>query len=88
MKKLSNLILFTICVIVYLIVVITIGVILILAIMLIGKLIGINNEIFVYVCTFLAMWKAHDIVSWALNKRIDKWEHKKEEEYFKRFKKE
>lgn len=55
--------------------------------MLLGELIGVGNDIFVYVALFFITLKIQHFLGWIADKIGDRIERKKEREYFDRLNK-
>lgn len=61
-----------------------IGTAFLILLMLLGRWIGIDKDIFIYFALFCIFWKACDVLAWVVGKIADKIERKKEREYFER----
>lgn len=71
----------------FIVVVMILGGVAIILLLILGRWIGIDMDIFTYFAMFCIFWKAWDALAWVVGKIADKIERKKEREYFGRLNK-
>ncbi len=69
---------------VFIILVLSLGTGASIIIALIGKMIGIGKDIFIYIVLFVCIDKAWDALAWVVGKIAEREEQKKEKQYFER----
>lgn len=67
--------------------VMVLGVVATILLAMLGRLIGIDMDIFIYFAMFCISWKVWDVLAWIVGKIADKIERQKEREYFERLNK-
>ena len=65
--------------------VVVLGAVAITLLAMLGHLIGIDMNIFIYLAMFFIFWKAWDVMAWVIDKIADRIERKQVREYFKRY---
>lgn len=87
LKSIGDELLFIFAIAVFISLVTALGMCITLLLMLLGRFIGIGNDILLYFTLFCISWKAWDALAWIVGWIADKTERKKEREYFERLNK-
>lgn len=82
LKSIGNELLFIFALAVFIGLVTALGVVATILLTMLGHLIGIGEDIFIYFALFCVCWKAWDALTWIVGKIADRIERKKEREYF------
>lgn len=87
LKSIGNELLFMFAMAVFFVLVMTLGVVATILLAMLGHLIGIDMNIFIYFAMFCIYWKVWDALAWIVGKIADKIKRKREREYFERLNK-
>lgn len=87
LKFIGDELLFIFALAVFIVLVTALGVAATILLAILGRWIGIGEDIFIYFALFCICWKAWDALAWMVGKIADKIERKKEREYFERLNK-
>nr|DAN03839.1 MAG TPA: hypothetical protein [Caudoviricetes sp.] len=88
LKFIGNELLFIFAIAVFIVLVTLLGAVATILLAMLGHLIGIDMDIFIYFAMFCIFWKVWDALAWVVGKIDDRIERKKEREYFERLNKE
>lgn len=88
LKFIGNELLFIFALAVFIVLVTALGVAAMILLAILGRWIGIDEDIFTYFTLFCVSWKVWDVLAWVVGKIADRIERKKEREYFERLNKE
>lgn len=80
-KFICNNLLLAIALTIFVILALSIGLCITIAISFIGRWTGLNKDIFIYAVSLWSMWKSWDILSWVICKISDRAERKCEQKY-------
>lgn len=84
LKSIGNELLLIFALATFIVLVMTLGGVTIILLAMLGWLIGIDMDIFIYFTMFYIFWKVWDVLAWVVGKIADRIERKKEREYFER----
>ena len=84
LKFIGNELLLIVALMVFIGLVAVLGMVAMILLLMLGRWIGIGEDIFIYFATFCVFWKAWDALAWIVGKIADRIERKKEREYFGR----
>lgn len=87
LKFIGNELLFMFAIAVFFFLVMTLGIVATILLAMLGHLIGIDMNIFIYFAMFCISWKVWDALAWIVGKIADRIERRKECEYFERLNK-
>lgn len=87
LKFIGNELLSTLALMVFIMLVVALGGVATILLAMLGHLIGIDMDIFIYFAMFCISWKVWDALAWIVGKIADRIESKKEREYFERLNK-
>lgn len=88
LKFIGNELLFIFALAVFIMLVTALGVVATILLTVLGHLIGIGKDIFIYFALLCISWKVWDVLAWVVGKIDDRFERKKVREYFERLNKE
>lgn len=84
LKFIGNELLFIFALMSFIGLVTVLGMVAIILLSMLGCWIGIDKDIFIYLAICFIFWKAWDALAWIVGKIADRFERKKEREYFER----
>lgn len=84
LKSIGNELLLIFALATFIVLVMTLGGVAIMLLLMLGRWMGIDMDIFTYFAMFCIFWKVWDILAWVVGKIADRIERKKEREYFER----
>lgn len=84
LKSIGNELLLIFALATFIVLVMTLGGVATILLAMLGRLIGIDMDIFIYFAMFCIFWKVWDVLAWVVGKIADRIERKKEREYFER----